>query len=45
MEYAILISLLIIALSIFAGRIIVGIEEMKNDYPDYDGSDLIKDDE
>lgn len=45
MEYSILISLLIIALSIFAGRIIIGIEQMKNDHPDYDGSDLIKDDE
>lgn len=45
MDYAILISLLIIGLSIFAGRIIIGIEKMKNDYPEYDGSDLIKDDE
>lgn len=44
MEYAILISLLIIGLSVFAGRIIIGIEQMKKDYPDYDGSDLIKDD-
>lgn len=45
MEYSILISLLIIAFSMFAGRIIIGIEKMKNDHPDYDGSDLIKDDE
>jgi hypothetical protein len=31
MDYAILISLLIISTSIFAARIIIGIEKMKND--------------